>query len=55
DVVKIRGDAQRRLRCMRRILERLYQLLQTDMENTAEQVYSTLRFCGVLLQKPSSE
>ena len=91
DVMKIRGGAQRRLRCMRtshqgfkrpghrqqpnprRILEKLHQLLKVDMENTAEedwypdtsafggvvrewwQVHSTLRFCGVLLQKPSNE
>ncbi|CAE7455347.1 FH14, partial [Symbiodinium necroappetens] len=55
DVMKIRGGARRRLRCMRRIVEKLHQLLKVDMERTAEEVYSTLRFCGVLLQKPSSE
>lgn len=55
DVMKIRGGARRRLRCMRRIVEKLHQLLKVDMERTAEEVYSTLRFCGVLLQKPSNE
>ncbi|CAJ1451423.1 unnamed protein product [Effrenium voratum] len=50
DVMKIRGSAQRRLRCMRRILEKLYNLLKADMESTAEQVHATLRFCGVQLK-----
>ncbi|CAJ1334213.1 unnamed protein product [Effrenium voratum] len=50
DVMKIRGSAQRRLRCMRRILEKLYNLLKADMESTAEQVHGTLRFCGVQLK-----
>jgi len=55
DVMKIRGGAQRRLRCMRRILEKLHHLLKLDMENTADEVHATLRFCGVLLPKSSNE
>ncbi|CAK9053352.1 unnamed protein product [Durusdinium trenchii] len=55
DVMKIRGSAQRRLRCMRCIIEKLCSLLKADMESTAEQVHATLRFCGVLLPKSSNE
>lgn len=54
DVMKIRGSAQRRLRCMRRILEKLCNLLKADMDSTAVQVHATLRFCGVMLPRASS-
>eukprot|EP00435_Cladocopium_sp_Y103_P052839 s582_g16.t1 len=54
DVMKIRGSAQRRLHCMRRILEKLCNLLKADMDSTAVQVHATLRFCGVMLPRASS-
>lgn len=39
---------------MRRILEKLCNLLKADMDSTAVQVHATLRFCGVMLPRASS-
>eukprot|EP00415_Alexandrium_ostenfeldii_P000567 UN0567 len=47
DVMKIRGSASRRLQCMRRVVEKLSKLLRVDMETTAEQAHTALRFCGI--------
>jgi len=54
DVMKIRGSANRRLRCMQRVVEKLNKLLRNDFERTAEQVRDTLRFCGVTVPKQAS-
>merc|ERR1712190_232602 len=45
--MKIRGNAGRRLRCMRRVVEKLSRLLGEDAVKTAEQAHATLRFCGL--------
>lgn len=47
DVMKIRGCARSRLRCMRRVVEKLNKLLLEEKRNIVQQVHSTLRFCGV--------
>jgi len=47
DVMKIRGSANRRLQCMRRVQEKLMKHLQDKMELTAGDVHAVLRFCGV--------
>jgi len=47
DVMKIRGSASRRLRCMKRVVEKLCQLMREDLDRTSEQAHSTLRFCGM--------
>jgi len=51
DVMKIRGSASRRLQCMRRVVEKLAKLLRTDVEATAEQAHTALRYCGVSAPK----
>jgi len=47
DVMKIRGVASRRLRCMRIVVERLVKLMKEDLERTVDQATTTLRFCGM--------
>lgn len=51
DVMKIRGSARRRLLCMKRVVEKLAKQMRTEMADTAEQAYATLRFCGVSAPK----
>merc|ERR1712070_344098 len=45
DVLKIRGSANTRLRCMRRVVEKLCKLQAEKIEQTAVQAQATLRFC----------
>mmetsp|Transcript_71198 Transcript_71198/g.137402 ORF Transcript_71198/g.137402 Transcript_71198/m.137402 type:complete len:1020 (+) Transcript_71198:253-3312(+) len=47
DVLKIRGSANRRLQCMRRVQEKLAKYLQTKTELVSGEVHAVLRFCGM--------
>jgi len=55
DVMKVRGSARKRLRCMRHVIDKLGKLLKEDVESTAEQAHSTLRFCGMPVPKAGKE
>eukprot|EP00928_Gymnodinium_smaydae_P020261 TRINITY_DN17835_c0_g3_i1.p1 TRINITY_DN17835_c0_g3~~TRINITY_DN17835_c0_g3_i1.p1 ORF type:complete len:1677 (+),score=396.64 TRINITY_DN17835_c0_g3_i1:125-5155(+) len=55
DVMKIRGSPRMRLRCMRRVLEKLKGLLLADYEKTVLQTQQTLLFCGVVAKRTSKD
>lgn len=55
DVMKVRGSARRRLRCMRKVIEKLQGLLSTDYADTVTQGHVTLKFCGMVTKRTSKD
>lgn len=47
DIMKIRGEPGRRVRCMFRVTEKLCKLLREEFENTKKNANKTLHFCGM--------
>lgn len=55
DIFKIRGDARRRVRCMRRVAEKVHKLVLAEVQQTAVHCHATLRFCGVVPPRSTTD
>eukprot|EP00929_Paragymnodinium_shiwhaense_P001284 TRINITY_DN10150_c0_g2_i1.p1 TRINITY_DN10150_c0_g2~~TRINITY_DN10150_c0_g2_i1.p1 ORF type:complete len:1764 (-),score=509.20 TRINITY_DN10150_c0_g2_i1:217-5508(-) len=55
DVMKVRGSARRRLRSMRKVIEKLNELLAAEYEKTVSQAHITLKFCGMAARRTSRD